>query len=128
MARVKRGVHAKKKHRAVLGKAKGYYGNRSRTFRAANEAVMHAGNYAFRDRRARKGEMRKLWIQRINAGCRLEGVSYSRFINGLKIAEIEVDRKALADLAVRDPEAFRALVVLARDAADGAAETAGAAS
>ena len=111
MARVKRSVHAKKKHRAVLGKAKGYYGHRSRTFRAANEAVMHAGNYAFRDRRARK---------RINAGCRLEGVSYSRFINGLKLAEVDVDRKALADLAVRDPEAFRALVVIARDAADAA--------
>lgn len=81
---------------------------------------MHAGNYAFRDRRARKGEMRKLWIQRINAGCRLEGVSYSRFINGLKVAEVEIDRKALADLAVRDPEAFRALVVLARDAVETA--------
>lgn len=120
MARVKRSVHAKKKRRAVLGKAKGYYGNRSRSFRSANEAVMHAGNYAFRDRRARKGEMRKLWIQRINAGCRLEGVSYSRFINGLKVAEVEIDRKALADLAVRDPEAFRALVVLARDAVETA--------
>ena len=120
MARVKRGVHAKKKHRAVLGKAKGYYGNRSRSFRSANEAVMHAGNYAFRDRRARKGEMRKLWIQRINAGCRLEGVSYSRFINGLKLAEIEIDRKALADLAVRDPEAFKALVLLAQDAVETA--------
>ena len=124
MAHVKRGVHAKKKHRAVLGKAKGYYGNRSRSFRSANEAVMHAGNYAFRDRRARKGEMRKLWIQRINAGCRLQGVSYSRFINGLKLAEIEIDRKALADLAVRDPEAFKALVLLAQDAV----ETAGAPS
>ncbi len=120
MARVKRSVHAKKKRRAVLGKAKGYYGNRSRTFRSANEAVMHAGNYAFRDRRARKGEMRKLWIQRINAGCRLEGVSYSRFINGLKLAEVDIDRKALADLAVRDPQAFKALVVLARDAAEAA--------
>ena len=117
MARVKRGVHAKKKHRAVLNKAKGYYGHRSRTFRAANEAVMHAGNYAFRDRRARKGEMRKLWIQRINAACRKDGISYSRFINGLKVAEVEVDRKALADLAVRDPQAFSALVDVAKSAA-----------
>jgi large subunit ribosomal protein L20 len=120
MARVKRGVHAKKKHRAVLNKAKGYYGHRSRTFRAANEAVMHAGNYAFRDRRARKGEMRKLWIQRINAACRQDGISYSRFINGLKLAEVEIDRKALADIAVRDPQAFSALVAVARAAADAA--------
>ena len=120
MARVKRGVHAKKKHRAVLNKAKGYYGHRSRTFRAANEAVMHAGNYAFRDRRARKGEMRKLWIQRINAACRQDGISYSRFINGLKLAEVEIDRKALADIAVRDPQAFSALVEVAKAAADAA--------
>ena len=120
MARVKRGVHAKKKHRAVLNKAKGYYGHRSRTFRAANEAVMHAGNYAFRDRRARKGEFRKLWIQRINAACRLDGISYSRFINGLKLAEVDIDRKALADIAVRDPQAFSALVEVARAAADAA--------
>jgi large subunit ribosomal protein L20 len=116
MARVKGGVHAKKKHKAVLAKAKGYYGNRSRTFRAANEAVMHAGAYAFRDRRARKGEMRRLWIQRINAGCRQHGVSYSRFIAGLKAAEVDVDRKVLADLAVRDPGAFASLVELARSA------------
>ena len=102
MARVKGGVHAKKKRRAVLGKAKGYYGNRSRSFKSANEAVMHAGQYAFRDRRARKGEMRRLWIQRINAACRAEGISYSRFISGLRLAEVEIDRKALADLAVRD--------------------------
>ena len=120
MARVKRGVHAKKKHRAVLNKAKGYYGHRSRTFRAANEAVMHAGNYAFRDRRARKGEMRKLWIQRINVACRLNDISYSRFINGLKLAEVDIDRKALADVAVRDPQAFAALVEVARAAVDAA--------
>mgnify|MGYP000311187828 FL=1 len=116
MARVKRGVHAKKKHRAVLNKAKGYYGHRSRTFRAANEAVMHAGNYAFRDRRARKGEMRRLWIQRINAACRLNGISYSRFINGLKLAEVQIDRKSLADIAVRDPKAFAALAEVAKAA------------
>lgn len=116
MARVKGGVHAKKKRRAVLGKAKGYYGNRSRTFRGANEAVMHAGHYSFRDRRARKGEMRKLWIQRINAGCRLHDMSYSRFIAGLKAADIEVDRKVLADIAVRDDAAFAALVETAKSA------------
>jgi len=113
MARVKRGVHAKKNHKAVLKKAKGYYGNRSRSFRAANEAVMHAGQYAFRDRRARKGEMRKLWIQRINAACRLHGTSYSVFMNGLKLAGVEMDRKVLADLAVRDDTAFAALVEVA---------------
>ncbi|HKY16445.1 MAG TPA: 50S ribosomal protein L20 [Microthrixaceae bacterium] len=117
MARVKGGVHAKKKHRAVLGKAKGYYGNRSRSFRSANEAVMHAGQYAFRDRRARKGEMRRLWIQRINAACRLNGTSYSRFIAGLKAAEVEVDRKVLADLAVTDAAAFASLVEVALAAA-----------
>ena len=121
MARVKRGVHAKKKHRAVLNKAKGYYGHRSRTFRAANEAVMHAGNYAFRDRRARKGEMRRLWIQRINAACRLNDISYSRFINGLKLAEVQIDRKSLADIAVRDPKAFTALAEVAKAAVAAAA-------
>ena len=116
MARVKGGVHAKKKRRAVLGKAKGYYGNRSRSFRSANEAVMHAGRYAFRDRRARKGDFRSLWIQRINAACRENGMSYSRFIAGLRVAEIEVDRKVLADLAVREPAAFTALVQAATEA------------
>jgi large subunit ribosomal protein L20 len=110
MARVKGGVHAKKNHKAVLKRAKGHYGNRSRTFKAANESVMHSMQYAFRDRRARKGEMRKLWIQRINAACRANGTSYSRFIAGLKAAEIDVDRKMLADLAVRDEAAFSALV------------------
>ncbi len=116
MARVKGGVSAKKKHKAIRAKAKGYYGNRSRTFRGANEAVMHAGQYAFRDRRARKGEMRKLWIQRINAACRLNGTSYSRFIAGLKAAEVDVDRKVLADIAVTDPAAFTALVKVALEA------------
>lgn len=122
MARVKGGVHAKKKRRAVLGKAKGYYGNRSRSFRAANDAVMHAGQYAFRDRRARKGEMRRLWIQRINAACRVNGISYSRFISGLRIAEVEVDRKALADLAVHDEVAFSALVNVAVEANSSAGD------
>ena len=117
MARTKTSVHSKKRRRQVLNRAKGYYGNKSRSFRAAIEQVMHSGNYAFRDRRARKGEFRKLWIQRINAACRENGTTYSRFINGLKISGIEVDRKNLADLAVNDPEAFNALVDIASKAA-----------
>ncbi|HQF93537.1 MAG TPA: 50S ribosomal protein L20 [Microthrixaceae bacterium] len=121
MARVKGGVHAKKKHKAVLVRAKGHYGNRSRTFRAANESVMHALQYSYRDRRARKGEMRRLWIQRINAACRLNDISYSRFINGLKKAEIEIDRKSLADLAVTDPAAFAGLVAAAKAGLESAA-------
>jgi large subunit ribosomal protein L20 len=116
MARVKRAVNAKKHHKQVLERAKGYYGHRSRTYRAANEAVMHAGNYAFRDRRARKGEFRRLWIQRINAGCRLHDLSYSRFIAGLDKAGIAVDRKVLADLAVTDPAAFGSLCEAAKAA------------
>ena len=116
MARVKRGVHAKKKHKAILKKAKGYFGDRSRTFRSANEAVLHAGQYAFRDRRAKKGEFRSLWIQRINAGCRQNNFSYSRLIAGLSKAGVEVDRKILADLAVNDAAAFAKLVETARGA------------
>jgi large subunit ribosomal protein L20 len=119
MARVKRAVHGKKHRRAVLEQAQGYYGNKSRSFRAANEQLMHSGNYAFRDRRARKGDFRQLWIQRINAAARQNGMSYSRLINGLKVAEVEVDRKVLADLAVSDPTAFAALVEVARSAGDG---------
>lgn len=118
MARVKRGVHAKKKHRTVLKRAKGHYGNRSRSFRSANESVMHALEYSYRDRRARKGEFRRLWIQRINAACRLNGTTYSRFIAGLKAAEIDIDRKSLADIAVNDPAAFSALVAAATSAAE----------
>src|SRR5215813_10100430 len=102
MVRVKRAVHSKKHRRSTLDRAKGYYGNKNRTYKSANEQVMHSVNYAFRDRRARKGEFRKLWIQRINAACRTNGVSYSRFIAGLKQAEVEVDRKVLADLAITD--------------------------
>ncbi|MEM7341749.1 MAG: 50S ribosomal protein L20 [Actinomycetota bacterium] len=120
MARVKRAVHAKKKRRTTLERAKGYYGNKSRTFRGANEQVMHSGNYAFRDRRARKGEFRKLWIQRINAACRQHDMSYSRFINGLKNAGVDVDRKVLAELAVSDPDAFASLVEVAAGSADAA--------
>src|SRR5918999_1064317 len=122
MARVKRAVHSKKHRRATLERAKGYYGNKSRSYRAANEQVMHSLQYAYRDRRARKGEFRKLWIQRINAACRENGMSYSRFINGLKNAEVEVDRKVLADIAVTDPTAFAALVEVARSAQPPAAE------
>ncbi len=116
MARVKRGVASKRRHKKVLEQAKGYYGNKSRSFRAANEQVMRSGNYAFRDRRARKGEMRRLWIQRINAGTRQHDMSYSRFIAGLNAAGVEVDRKALAEIAVTDPAAFSALVKVAREA------------
>ena len=116
MARVKRAVHSKKHRRATLERAKGYYGNKSRSYRAANEQVMHSLQYAYRDRRARKGEMRRLWIQRINAACRLHGTTYSRFIAGLKAADVEVDRKILADLAVQDDDAFAALVEVAASA------------
>jgi large subunit ribosomal protein L20 len=116
MARVKRAVNGKKHRRAVLESAQGYYGNRSRTFRSANEAVMHSLQYAYRDRRARKGDFRRLWIQRINAGARANGISYSRLIAGLREAEIVVDRKVLADLAVTDPEAFTRLVGVATSA------------
>ena len=116
MARVKRGVTARNRHKKVLRQAKGYYGNKSRSYKSANEAVMHAGRYAFRDRRARKGDFRSLWIQRINAACRENGTSYSRFIAGLRLAEIDVDRKVLADLAVREPAAFASLVEAATDA------------
>ena len=113
MARVKRAVHGKKHRRAVLEQAQGYYGNKSRSYKAANEQVMHSLQYAYRDRRARKGDFRALWIQRINAAARMEGMSYSRFINGLHEAGVEVDRKVLADLAVTDPKAFGALVKVA---------------
>ena len=116
MARVKRAVHSKKHRRATLAKAKGYYGNKSRSYRAANEQLMHSGQYAFRDRRARKGQFRRLWIQRINAACRQHGTTYSQFISGLKAAGVEVDRKNLADLAVNEPDAFRALVEVAATA------------
>ncbi|MGH8898449.1 MAG: 50S ribosomal protein L20 [Egibacteraceae bacterium] len=116
MARVKRGVHGRKQRRAVLEQAKGFRGAHSRHYRVANESVMHALRYAYRDRRRRKGDFRKLWIARINAAARQDGLSYSRFINGLKRADVEVDRKVLADLAVRDPDAFRALVEVAKQA------------
>lgn len=106
MPRVKRGVTAHARHKKVIAKAKGYYGARKSTFRAAKQAVTKAGQYAYRDRRVRKREFRALWIARINAAARLHGLSYSRLINGLDRASIDIDRKMLADLAVRDPHAF----------------------
>jgi large subunit ribosomal protein L20 len=121
MARVKRAINGKKHRRAVLEQAEGYYGNRSRSFRSANEAVMHSLQYAYRDRRARKGDFRRLWIQRINAAARVNGTSYSRLIAGLREADVVVDRKVLADLAVTDPDAFARLVAVATAAlAEGA--------
>ncbi|TNE58719.1 MAG: 50S ribosomal protein L20 [Alphaproteobacteria bacterium] len=110
MARVKRGVTKHARHAKITKAAKGYRGRRKNTFRVANQAVEKAGQYAYRDRKARKRNFRSLWIQRINAGTRLYGLTYGRFINGLSKAGIEVDRKVLADLAVREPEAFKALV------------------
>jgi large subunit ribosomal protein L20 len=114
MARVKRSVNAHKKRREVLEQASGYRGQRSRLYRKAKEQVTHSGVYAYRDRRAKKGDFRRLWIQRINAAVRAEGMTYNRFISGLKTAEVEVDRKILADLAVTDPAAFVALVEVAK--------------
>lgn len=116
MARVKRSVGSKKHRRAILDAASGYRGQRSRSVRKAHEQVMKSGSYAFRDRRARKGEFRRLWIVRINAACRLHDMSYSQFVAGLKAASVEVDRKMLADLAVRDDAAFAELVKTAREA------------
>jgi large subunit ribosomal protein L20 len=120
MARVKRAVHSKKHRQAVLEQAQGYFGNKSRSYRAAHEQVLHSLQYAYRDRRARKGDFRQLWIQRINAASRAHGMSYSRLISGLRVAGLEVDRKILADLAVHDPAAFASVVEVARAAgADG---------
>ena len=114
MARVKRGVVAKARHNKVLKKAKGYYGARSKLFRTAKQAVIKAGQYAYRDRRQRKRQFRALWITRINAAARMHGMSYSRLINGLNLAEIDVDRKVLADIAVHDPKAFAAIAEQAK--------------
>jgi len=116
MARVKRGVTARAKHKKVLMKAKGYYGARSRVYRVANQAVTKAGQYAYRDRRQKKRQFRRLWIVRINAAARMFDMSYSRFMNGLSKAEIEVDRKMLADLAVHDIDAFGQLAEKAKAA------------
>jgi len=115
MPRVKRAVTAKKKRRTVLTKAKGYYGAKSRSYRAAKEQVQHSLQYAYRDRRNKKREIRRLWISRINAAARLNGMSYSVFMNGLKKAGIELDRKILSDMAVNDPAAFTKLAEVAKE-------------
>ncbi|GAA1986714.1 50S ribosomal protein L20 [Terrabacter lapilli] len=114
MARVKRAVNAQKKRRVVLERASGYRGQRSRLYRKAKEQVTHSLGYAYRDRRAKKGDFRRLWIQRINAAARANGMTYNRFMQGLKAAGVEVDRKILADLAVNDAPAFASLVELSR--------------
>ncbi len=114
MARVKRAVNAQKKRRVTLERASGYRGQRSRLYRKAKEQVTHSLVYSYRDRRARKGDFRKLWIQRINAATRAQGMTYNRFIQGIKAAGVEVDRKILADMAVNDPTAFTAMVELAK--------------
>ena len=116
MPRVKRGVVARARHKKVLAQAKGYYGARSRVYRVAFQAVTKAGQYAYRDRRQRKRQFRQLWIARINAAARQNGLSYSRLINGLKQASVEIDRKILADIAVFDKSAFTALVETAKSA------------
>jgi large subunit ribosomal protein L20 len=115
MPRVKRGVQARARHKKVLKQAKGYYGARSRVYRVAVQAVTKAGQYAYRDRRQRKRQFRQLWIARINAAARTNGLSYSKFINGLKKASVEIDRKILADIAVYDKGAFTALVEKAKE-------------
>jgi len=124
MPRVKRSVNARKKRREVLEQASGYWGLKSKTYRRAKEQVMRSGNYAFRDRKVRKRDFRKLWIIRINAGARQHGMSYSQLMHGLKLAEIDVDRKILADLAVAEPKAFGALVAQAKKAIEKAAKSA----
>jgi large subunit ribosomal protein L20 len=116
VARVKRAVNAHKKRRVILERASGYRGQRSRLYRKAKEQVTHSLVYSYRDRKARKGDFRKLWIQRINAASRAQGLTYNRLIQGLKIAGVEVDRKIMADLAVNDPAAFTALVGTAKAA------------
>ena len=114
MARVKRAVNAHKKRRSILEQASGYRGQRSRLYRKAKEQVLHSATYSYRDRKAKKGDFRQLWIQRINAGARANGMTYNRFIQGLKAAGVEVDRKILADLAATDAPAFAALVEVAK--------------
>ena len=114
MPRVKRSIHSRKKRKKILKMAQGYRGGRSRLYRTAKEAVAKALMYAYRDRKVRKREIRALWIQRINAGARLHGLSYSKFMNGLKRADIDIDRKILADMAVHDADAFRQLVEIAK--------------
>ena len=117
MARVKRAVNAHKKRRAILEAASGYRGQRSRLYRKAKEQLLHSATYQYRDRKKRKGDFRQLWITRINAAARAEGMTYATFIHGLQLAGVELDRKVLADIAVRDPETFRRFAERAREAA-----------
>jgi large subunit ribosomal protein L20 len=117
MTRVKRSIHSRKKRREVLERAKGYRGDAHSSYKRAKEAVMKADSYAYRDRRNRKRDFRRLWIQRINAAARAEGMTYATFMHGLRVAGVELDRKVLADIAVRDPETFRRFAERAREAA-----------
>lgn len=116
MSRVKRGMRTRARHHKILKQAKGYFGHKSKLFKVANQQVMKSGNYAYRDRRNKKRDFRKLWIQRINAACRVNGLSYSRFMNGLKKANIALDRKVLSDIAITDPKGFAALCEQAKNA------------
>ncbi|MET3616665.1 large subunit ribosomal protein L20 [Peptoniphilus olsenii] len=115
MARIKRGVNAKKKHRSILKQAKGYFGAKSKLFRPANQAVMKSLSYAYIGRKQRKRDFRKLWITRINAAARMNGMSYSKFINGLKKANIDINRKMLSEMAINDPKGFAKLVEVAKE-------------
>ena len=116
MSRVKRGIRTRARHKKVLKQAKGYFGHKSKLFKVANQAVLKSGNYAYRDRKQKKRDFRKLWIVRINAACRLNDMSYSKFMGGLKKAGIELDRKVLSDIAITDPTGFTALVEKAKAA------------
>lgn len=119
MARVKGGTISRARHKKVLDQAKGYFGSKHRLYRTANEQVMHSGKYAFRDRKQKKRDFRKLWITRINAACRQNDISYSKFINGLNKAEIDINRKMLSEIAIDNPKAFAELVNVAKDALEG---------
>ncbi|MBP3811261.1 MAG: 50S ribosomal protein L20 [Saccharofermentans sp.] len=116
MSRVKRGIRTRARHKKVLKQAKGYFGKKSKLFKVANQQVLKSGNYAYRDRRQKKRDFRKLWITRINAAARINGMSYSRFMDGLKKAGVELDRKVLSDIAITDPKGFTALVEKAKAA------------
>ncbi|MCR5527629.1 large subunit ribosomal protein L20 [Oscillospiraceae bacterium] len=116
MSRVKRGIRTRARHHKIIKQAKGYFGKKSKLFKVANQAVLKSGSYAYRDRRQKKRDFRKLWIARINAAARQNGLSYSKFMNGLKVAGVELDRKVLSDIAITDPKAFAALVEQAKAA------------
>ncbi len=118
MARIKRGVTARRRHKKILKQAKGYFGMKSKIFRPANQQVMKSLAYSYAHRKKKKGDFRKLWIQRINAATRMEGLSYSKFINGLKVSGVEINRKVLADMAIHDQESFQSLIAVAKKALD----------